>query len=264
MSRVSELLETIKELLDFVDDKMKPVITKSLNKQGISNFDLVNIFLFAKSTKTFRALFILCHQHYGEDAAILARSILENLINLAYIEKEASEDRAELFVGYSILDNKKKVESIKNDPSFEKLDIEKKFNNNLGKNLELSIKIHKTECKRIKKAGRYDIKKHSWSCLSIKDMAIETGLKSPYYDKVYWLISQFTHPHAGGSKGYLYKDKDGLTINDLPSEIWAEESLVVGFDCYSRILYLFNEIFRLGLEDEIKKIEKKYLKILGK
>lgn len=259
MSEVKQLLEIGKKLIDFVDNELKPKITKS-----DSSLNDISIFLFAKSTKTFRALFILCAERYGEDAAILARSLLENLINLAYIEKEESEHRAELFISHSVLDNKKKVDSIKNDPAFKKLDIERKFDDRFGGSLETIRKMQKEECEKVKKIGKYRIKKYSWSCLSIKDMAIETGLKSPYYDKVYWLISQFSHPHVGSSKGYLYKDKTGFTINDLPSKIWVEESLVLGFDCYSKMVHLINKLFKLNLKSQIKLLEKEYLKIFKK
>lgn len=261
MSMISELLKIIKELLDFVDDKIKPAIIESLNKQGISSFDSVDIFLFTKSTKTFRALFILCHQKYGEDAAVLARSILENLINLAYIKKGGSRRRAKLFSIYSFIARKK---FMNNNPDVGKR-IDKEFYHRHGKSLRTAEAFYKKECARIKKKyGRRD--NNRWSCLSIKEMcgAVGKKFKKFYYNKVYRKLCQFSHPDVDGSKGYFYEDKDGLTINDLPNGIWVEESLVVGFDCYSRILYLFNEIFRLGFEDEIKKIEKKYLKIFSK
>jgi len=71
------LLEINKKLLNFIDNefKVKIVYIESGLKYASS-------FLFAKSTKTFRALNILCQNGYGEDAAILARSVLENVINL--------------------------------------------------------------------------------------------------------------------------------------------------------------------------------------
>lgn len=257
-----QILTINKNLLDFVDGQFKLKITKRE-----AGFIDVSVFLLAKSTKTFRALNILCDKGFGQDAAILVRSILENLINLAYIEKNESQHRAELFIYHSLLDNEKKLKKIKDDPDIVKIckDMEIFFYDKYNKNLlERISKIYKTECKKIEAIGKSQ-RKNSWSCLSIGDMAIEVKLEDLYYKKAYWLISQFAHSHVGASNSYFKEKLDGeILIVDNSSGDWVEESLTLGFDCYLRFLYLINKIFKLEFESKIKILEKEYLKIFGK
>ncbi len=261
MTKIEQLLKFNKKLLDFVDSRLKLKITK--REAGLTD---VGVFLFAKSTKTFRALNMLCQSGFGQDAATLARSLLENLINLAYMEKDESQHRAKLFIYQSLLDNKMKLDQIKDDPDIVKIckDMEKKFHDKYGEVLEKTSEIHNQECEKIKALGK-DQKKYSWSCLSIKDMAIETGLVDFYYNKAYWIISQFAHSHVGASNSYLKEKPDGeIIIIDGPCKDWVEESLTLGFDCYLKILHLINKILELEFESEIKVIEEEYIKIFGK
>src|SRR3990167_2784685 len=44
-------------------------------------------FLFGKAYKTFQAVDILMQRGYGQDAAILARSLFEILVNMKYLAK---------------------------------------------------------------------------------------------------------------------------------------------------------------------------------
>jgi len=68
MNRIKHIFEVSNEAIYFVDNEVKSKI-----KNVSSSLEDVSVFLFAKSTKTFRALLILCNKGFGEDAAILAR-----------------------------------------------------------------------------------------------------------------------------------------------------------------------------------------------
>ncbi len=257
---LSEILEMNKKLLDFVDDKFKPKLT-----DWKTALRVVSLFLFAKSTKTFRALTVLCSKGYGEDAVILARSILENLICLTYIQKDESQHRAELFMYHSFIDHKEKAEQIKDDYCIKEY-IEQtnvKLDDDFEGNYNKAIKMRKDECEKIKKTQKYKVDRYSWSGLSIRDMAIETELKDFYYDQVYWLISQFSHPNPSASYTYLKIKEDGLNIIDKPNEKWVKQALTLGFDCYLKIILLVNEVFSLGFENEITKLGKEYVEIAG-
>ena len=254
MENAKNILKLNKELLDFVEKEIKPKI-KNLD----SSLQDVTVFLLAKSTKSFRALNILCEKGFGEDAAIIARSILENLITLSYINKENSEERAELFSGYAAINREEKIKELKEDKEdidlLSEIEIKEKENKDDGIDVvkDRIEKIRNKECQRIKNNSEYKTVKYSWSCLSIKDMAKETGLYKIYYNQIYWLICQFSHPDSRSSKSYMYKNKRGvMIINDFPNNLWVEESLVLGIDCYIRMLGIFSDVFNIDCEDKIK------------
>ena len=257
---MEELLAISKELLGFADNELKPKITAT--EPGFKDVTLV---FFAKSTKTFRAICELCSGGFGEDAAILVRTLLENVIGLSYIAKEESQHRAQLFACYSLIDRKRKADQIKNDPVLKGhlKDIDRKFNDKFGKDYDNAVKLCSDECKKIESLGRYQTKKYSWSCLSVRDMAADTGLKELYFDKVYWMISQFAHPDASAFGNYVHGDKNDLNFIDRPSMQWVKESLVSGFDCYSKMIRLVNQIFDVDLLARIDELEEKYVKVVG-
>lgn len=263
-----QLLAINKKLLDFADNDFKP---KNIDMKDFLQH--VSIFLFAKSTKTFRALIVLCSEGYGQDAAILARSMLENIINLAYINKDDKQNRAKLFITYSLINREGKVGQIKSNQNLRKYynkDIEKKFMQKFGKYLSEAKEIRDKEYKKIKKIkGKNKISKYSWSHLSIKEMIKEFDnekceFENLYYNQVYWLVSQFSHPDINSSVNYVEEKNGSILVKDMPNNNWVEQSLVLGFDYYSKILRLINEIFELGLDSKIKVLEEEYLKISGK
>jgi len=250
------LLEINKKLLNFIDNefKVKIVYIESGLKYASS-------FLFAKSTKTFRALNILCQNGYGEDAAILARSVLENVINLAYMNEDDKQNRAELFIYHSFIDRKNKIKQIENNQYYPQ-NIEKKFTDKFEEVYKKAVKLQDYECKKIKSERKYNIKKQSWSCLSLANMAEETKLKELYYDQIYWLISNLSHPSDNASMNYIFENKNGgILINDMPSDKWVEQSLILGFDCFYKMVQLVNDIFELNFDNKIRIMEKEYLKI---
>jgi uncharacterized protein DUF5677 len=141
------MLEMNKKLLYLVDGNFKRQFTEMKTA-----LEFVSIFLFPKTTKTFRALTVLCSSGYGEDAIILARCILENLICLTYIQKDESQHRVELFISYSEIDRKKKAEEIKDDPYIiefiEKTNVN--FDHGFSENDKKAIKMREDECEKIK------------------------------------------------------------------------------------------------------------------
>lgn len=242
-----DLLNLNQRIIDFIDKDIKTKITN--NQQG---FKCIAIFLFTKSTKTARAIQSLCLEGFGQDAAILARSLLENLIVLSYIGKEDTDRRAKLFFGHSEIDYKNyfdKNSYLLDDERYSKIDEGvKKRHNEIYKE---TVGLKKEECERIKQKG-YKLDKKSWSCLSLSKMAEETGLGEIYYGKAYWFISQFSHPHLGSFKGYIVENNNGsLIVNDMPSEIFVQDALEIAVNAYLMIINKFNDIFQLGLDQLI-------------
>jgi len=257
MSKVEQILKLDKQLLDFVDDEIKLKIRRLENV-----FQYSNLFLFTKSTKTFRAMLLLGENGFGEDCAVLARSVLENLIALSYIKKDNSKTRAKLFALFPLYNKKKKVENIDEKDLLE--EFRKKLDDKKTREyLDELIKLRKQEEHRIKNDTSYGFKKSSWAGISIKDMAIETGFEDLYYEKIYWLICQFSHPDISSFKNYRTINNNGIKINDIASDSWVKSSLILGFDCYFRIVDITNDNFNLAKEDDMKTLMNEYLAIFS-
>jgi len=57
-------------------------------------------FALGKAHKTHRAIVVLCRQGYGEDAAILLRTLLELAIDVRYIALDPGDDRGQRWLDY--------------------------------------------------------------------------------------------------------------------------------------------------------------------
>jgi hypothetical protein len=259
MGKVQDFLNLNQRIIDFVDKNVKTKVTKSQ-----PGFKQIAIFLFAKSTKTARAIQLLCSKGFGQDAAILTRSLLENLITLSYIGKQDTDKRAKLFAGHFTVDYRKYLEKhneLLSDKRY--LQIDSNVKKRHDEIYDETIRLKKVECNRIKDTGCYGINQNSWSCLSLSGMAKETNLVV-YYDRVYWLVSQFSHPHLASSAGYVVENGDGsFIINDMPSEVFIQETLVIVMNVHLMIIKMFNDIFQLGLGQTIGSFFKDYTDLVG-
>jgi len=248
-----DLLALHKKLLDFVDTDITQAMDGKIELSP--GFKDTCVYLFTKSTKTYRAIQHLCNNGYGEDAIILSRSLLENLINFAYIanpqQEEERERRAKLFVGWIIIDFQRKLRDLKNTDAV-RIQIEKNLKT-YKPDWDVN-KLHQEECNNHKTKGK-ETNNRSWSVLSIKNMATEIGLLELYY-KEYWLYSQIVHPHPGGSPSYMkYDTNRDIVTNDMPSNAWIEKALLSSIDCYIMLVGLINNVFDLKLDDKIKAID---------
>jgi len=150
MDNIEKLIKAFQELIVFVNDSFSPALQK---KNKTSYLDVVIYFLFTKNYKTFNALYLLCINSYGQDALILSRSIFECFITLAYISKENSEKRAELFAFDGVLKNRKLIiEAIENNysPNYFNSEILIKFNNQNELFCNKAIELRNEEKKRLK------------------------------------------------------------------------------------------------------------------
>jgi len=238
------LLGLLAKCTDIFEIKFKPKLTASVSSKG-SSLDWAFMLFLAKSMKTARAVTILAKNGYGEDAMCLARSMFENYINLAYILKENTSHRAELFFEYGKLDSLKKTENFPNNKV-----------NNKGE-IERLSKIFEEEYKSGKEKYMDGCKKHSWSCLTLKKMSEIVNAKEGY-DSFYWWMSQYSHPHSEGLASYC---SSGL-VDDAASHRMIEEVLIISFPSLTGLLRMANEKYSLGLEKYVEEINFRY-KILS-
>ena len=270
-NNIEPLITVHKKLLAFVDIEVISLMHGKIRTfPGLKNLAL---FFFAKSTKTYRAINQLCGNGigYGEDATILARSLLENLINFSYIvnpkDKKEQEHRAELFANWLILDLKQRIDS-KETAKSTKEQLVKYFNEyeSLGIDYEKMRELHQDECAKINKCDGKK-KTSSWSGRSLGSMAKEveksfptTKLFSTYYNEAYRLHSKIAHPDPGGSNSYIEKrePEGGLVIYAIPNSHSIREALCSSFEYYSKLLLLISDVFDLNLT-KINDIANEYL-----
>lgn len=205
---------------------------------GIADGMLRHVYLFIalKSTKSLAAIKKLCEEGYYEDAAIIGRSLLENLINLAYLSQSKREriKRIKLFLGQLLLDN---FRSIGNDTELRRKKAFKEYLKNNEIDHQKAVAMHKKEQLKKRRSSGYN--RNEWSCLTLEAMAIAVKRK-PYYRKAYKNLCKFSHLHPAAMKLYLLPRRDGsFTAIDFPridDDRFLKVALLTSIDCYAQIL----------------------------
>lgn len=248
----------LSKLLSFYNDEIKYVLELKYKTKTHTVIDKAVFLTLSKITKSCRAVIILS-QGYGEDAAILARSMFEGVVALAYILKEDSTDRAILFSEFDTLDYYNRLNELYKDVTnpnlkqayqkvLEKCDI---------KNIEKIIKTREDKITQLKSKGERKLNKKCWSFFTIKQMALGTGYL-PYYKQIYWQISKITHSQFSSLEDYI-EAKPSLTIyNDVPSDNWVTEALFLSSDFYLRLLRLLDNYVGLNLNKRTEEYDKEF------
>ena len=220
-----------------------------------SNYQLVVFTIYLKNIKTFRAILDLAKIGYAQDSRTLARTMLENVITLYYIQKDP-EIRADLFVAGSVIENEKKREEMakiddkyKKQPKITQEEIE-----------ESKIKREK-EMARLKVKGLTRFNEHNWSLISVGSMAKKVGLER-YYKQVYWLLSLHIHPSAHTADDYLaFKDGE-FFVEDIPNPEKKNVGLHAAIESFFKIAIEINKIFKLKLDSKLDVFSKELDKII--
>ena len=236
-TRENEVKQLIERLLDVYDQEIKSELKKKYNNQkNLTDCDNVIFSLTTKSTKTTRAILHLSDQGYIEDGFILVRSLLENVINLKFILRN-QQIYCKMFLNYGYYDWFRKIKALSENttqPDFARQckNLLRNANHSKYKQIEQFRKcIEGTD--------------YSWSKKSIREMSELVDLENPYYNKVYFYLSQYTHPHISGLKGYSSKS-NGITIfDDSPSLKGVEELLITTLDLYFRQITLLANYARI-------------------
>lgn len=222
----------------------------------LSNYQLVVFTIHLKNIKTFRAILDLAKTGYEQDSRTLARTMLENVIILRYIQKDP-EIRADLFIAGSIIENEKKREEMakiddryKKQPKISQEEME-----------ESKIKREK-ERARLKAKGLTRFNEHNWSLISVESMAKEVGLER-YYKQVYWLLSLSIHPSAHTANDYLKFEDDEFFAEDRPNPEKKNVGLHSAIESFFKIAIEINKIFKLKLDSELDVFFKEFVKIVN-
>lgn len=157
-------------------------------EQGFKNYEnhqFVAISLLSKTVTSFYAVFHLSKNGYGQDAMVNVRTIFENLVTIAYINKDPAS-RVPLFIEYDHIKAYKRLQDYK------ELYPEKQ----VAAHIDVTIKDQYEKYK-----NRYP-SRNLWSNKTLLNMSKECSLEHYYY-MVYRLGSVFAHSGSDSIQDYL-------------------------------------------------------------
>lgn len=236
------LLRKLTFLDKFVFDVMndpKVRIDKNKPQQALYCYQL------AKLHTTYGAVIKLIGQDYGVDAAILTRSMLNNLINMIWIEKRASKNRTKRFIQYHMLIRKKYLDRVRKHYGEHRA-----FAKVLSEEKQILADYRKIK-------NKFPDKRKDWSGISISERAHEINFDYDY-EVAYFLLSSIEHSDIYSSKEFIESiDPTQMVIKFKggPSDAWVKESAIIGTKYMGQGIELFIKVFKL---------DKKYLKKLNR
>lgn len=220
---------------------------KDLNpRREQTRFEEITKLLFYRSSTSFEATQLLCENGYRIDAYSLVRNMILNLIDMTYINmpKDMKEKklRAELFDRKMFIDfDRSKIINP---------ECKKKYLNILNESKAL---LEKEYSKIICKGYKY-IAKHTWSGLSLSEMARECNLTKVH--EIYETLSNFAHSNMLILEPYAIKRENDLIGYRVGKDFEAETfALGLSNHVYLKTLIEINKVFNLHLESKLKELE---------
>lgn len=261
---VQSLVGFLNKLVNFHEDELKYLYTSYINKSGQSGLDKLLFLFCAKNVKTLRAIVLLSNNGFGEDAAQLTRSIYEIYINTQYILQINTEDRTRLFLDFNLLDYFDRLTELKKEIKEEIIlaEYEQTLSNYKKEGINKVRKFREQKEKEYKLRKQIGLNNKSWSLITTKQMAIETG-NGKLYKQIYWQISQIAHPHPKGLENYFENKGKNTYFSDSPSLNWVSESLVFSSDMFLRFLELINKYFKLNIDKRTNLFREEFSQLLN-
>lgn len=251
----NEIKSKYKALL-FFNQELRALVDKVIDKEQkiLGPRDMFASFAIGKGYKTHAAIILLCKNGYGEDAAILTRSLFDLLINLLYILADKEDKRAYRYFRHDWILRKKML-----NYAMEKPDIMEKIQKRVDNPNPNDVTLREVEeqAKIVQDMYGYKDSK-GWSDKSLFDMADEVD-RVRTYKTVYRLQCQLDHNASRSMNEYAKEEQGGVVFDIGQSENWVEESLVIAFDLYSSILKAFNSHFKLDCAADISSLEDRYV-----
>lgn len=241
------LLALNKELRNVVEKLFSKELEIKTSKSFFAGFVL------GKAYKTHGVILNICEDGYGEDAAVLVRTVFDLLITFLYINKDKTNYRISRYLSHDWILRQKTYEYAKNKPAFAE-EIRKRALKTLPtQNTPEEIKKYAREAQT-----KYKYKNVGWSDKSIRDMSEEVG-RLDAYSTVYRLQSQITHGATRVMNDYVKAAPKGFTIEIGPSENWISESLVTAFDFLYSIAGEYDKMHELGFAKNIDAVAEKWV-----
>ncbi len=240
---LENLFDLNKELNDLIENKISKIILK---KDGRVFFVA---FVFAKAFKTHRAILLLCQQKHGEDAFMLARTLLELMITTAYILRDKTKitERLTRYLEHNVV--------------FQTKHLRYQAEKNPTESIKAALVEQEKEYKRLVDKHRYN--GDSWSDKSFLDMAKEIN-KADTYQCVYRPQCNVSHSNARSAQEYLRPIEQGFEINLDTSDNLVDWTLFVAFDSFHSLIAEIDEIMALELKEILYKLYERFGNLAGR
>lgn len=248
-----------KDLFDF-NEELRKIVDGIMDKEfhKITPKVALTTFMLGKAYKTHGAILFLCAQGYGEDAAILTRSLFDLSITLLYILKDPTNKRVLRYFRYDSIIRKRMFDYAKDVPIFAKLFEERKLHPKSG---DTTIEEVEKYAKLAQKKYKYG--DMGWSDKTIRQMAEEVG-RGGAYRTVYYLQSNITHSAVRTMNDYVKAHDKGYTVDIRRGESWVQEDLVASFDFFMAVVSRSNKTLRLRIAKQLNDLSKRYLGEVGR
>jgi predicted TIM-barrel fold metal-dependent hydrolase len=244
-----------KKIYNISTNALRIVFNDGISDTNLKAYRLVALLILVKNRKHFKAVQELCSLGYGEEAAIIIRSMANALIDLAYISNNNKQLLAERFILYSWVIKKKKVSGLEiinaARPHFSQSQEElKKWENRVN---EITCEVDKFY-KKFSKTHKSD-----WSGFPIRIKAEKAGKNIELlYHTVYSYNSDIEHGNAEALDRYMKMHvPNKINILCEPNDRYVQEGLRESFNIFSNIVKIFCKAYKLNCMD--KKIEKELM-----
>ncbi len=229
-----ELYDLLIEISDAADKLLKEQSPPQKEKEALL------LFAIGKTEKTSKAISFLCQRGFGQDAAMLSRSLFELALTVDYIMSDKSGYLVKRFFAYDWIQRKEMYDYLKNYDNQYK---------NIKKEAEIAQKKYKYN------------KYRGWSKISISRMAEKCGWGN-MYKTIYKILCAFTHANTRSFNDYLKMDEaNNFLVDSGPNTSLIDETLVLSAYSYLQVLYYFDSYFNKDYKSYLKKIEEKIIEI---
>ncbi|MDW7730721.1 MAG: DUF5677 domain-containing protein [Bacillota bacterium] len=222
------LTDEWKEAIELSQTAIDSFLNVMDQRRAVNNHDLLANYFIGKTITTFYSVCFLCEKGYGEDAMVLSRTMLENLINYSYINREP-EENTELFIEFDKVRAKKRLNN------YRAIYPEKHIPEEVVETIERNYE-------EVKEKYKTDSCLQTWSGKNLADMAIKCGLQE-YYRIIYPLASSYAHGSVETSVSYINKQGKGYSVRaGQPCDEFTAEAI---YAACSILLMLIGETFDL-------------------
>jgi hypothetical protein len=245
--KYKELFDNNIELIN-IKEEFKLILSQLKTPIGkYSELQEATARIILRSDKLFTSFMILCNEGYFEDAAILLRSLYENMISLKYIIKHSCPEKFLNWLPIAVHNRLTGEKDIIGKSDAEVLvKIEKALKENESRYNE-SVSYYRNTYKF--KEGKVPQK---WTGKdSMRALAVEAGVEV-FFDYLYSYLCEFVHADIhGGRKLIKWKDDKNIEMSDLPipPENDFRFILIISTILFAELLKEFAKIFDIDTSD---------------
>jgi hypothetical protein len=223
-----------RKISDVLDDKEMVIKLESDFQRTIN-------FLFLRSYRLHWTVMVMCQKGFGPEASILLRSLMEQVVNMAWIGHKDPDHRADLFVDYHHVAIKKLYDNYDKYGRFPCL----------------------TEAEKQLMESREEVERHyadvrhkypdenRWCPKHVRTRADDICVSSDW-DFYYWYFSFFVHSNAASQHEFVIQEGTRSLCVVGPSQAMIHDVLQLSCKYLLLAFDMWNKTFELGLGDLVE------------